>query len=410
MHWTIYLLTLALVAFALFLLHRVGLLKSTSATLVSVLLLLLAFGARLTVFDAVNTDYEWFLGPWVQHFRDHGGFGGFHLPVGNYNVPYLYFLAFFSYIPLPDLHLIKLLSTFFDLVLAYYVMKIVGLYVPGEMRRRIAFFATLFLPTVFLNSAYWGQCDGIYAAFVVMSFYYVMDDRPALSMVTLALALSFKLQAVFLFPLYLVFLYGKKLSFRHLPIFPLTYLLSILPAVFLGRPFLETLLFYATRPPHAGLSYNAPSIFAFYQGGHYNATLALVGLFFAFLFVFFIYVLVLVREDALLSNEGYLTLALIFAVGVPLLLPHMHDRYFYMADVFAVMLGLARLRYLVAIPLTQFASLLGYHTFLHHFADPPLQIPFIHFRMMHYGAAALLILLAYLVLNLLLRRHSSLVG
>ena len=42
-----------------------------------------------------------------------GGFAAVKLPIGNYNAPYLYFLAAISYLPIPDLYLIKLFSILF---------------------------------------------------------------------------------------------------------------------------------------------------------------------------------------------------------------------------------------------------------------------------------------------------------
>ncbi|MCL2569074.1 MAG: hypothetical protein FWE12_06560 [Oscillospiraceae bacterium] len=414
-------LMFTIAAFAFWLLWRQDLVRDTSATALSLLLLAGAFGARLYVIGFYNTDYDWFLSTWVQHYRDHGGFAGLAVRAWgeNYNVPYLYFLALFSYIPLPSLHLIKLLGAFFDVVLAFFVMQTVGLYVRCDTRKRIVFFAVLYLPTVFLNSAYWGQCENIFTAFAVMSFYYAMRNRPGLSMVCIALSFAFKLQAIFLFPLYLLFLYGKKIRFQHLFLFPITYLLAILPAVFFGRPFWDTLLIYVNQanPATRGLNYNSPSLFALVQGWPRAPFTALMdtlsvpflrnmGILLAFLFVFFLYYLVFRRQNgARPSGEGYLILALSFAIGVPFFLPQMHDRYFYMADIFAVILGLSRLRYLPAIALTQFASLLGYGVFLRHFATPPLPLPLAF--PMFYGTIALSILLITLVWHLWRRPGSA---
>ena len=413
MHWITYLLLLLIAAFALLLLRRQGLLHSVGVWAISILLLAGALLLRLSVFDATNTDYDWFLSTWVQHYRDHGGFWGLAIPAWgeNYNVPYLYFLALFSYIPLPALHLIKLLGAFFDIVLAFFVMQTVGLYVNSRTRKLVAFFAVLYLPTVFLNSAYWGQCENIFVAFSVMSFYYAMRGRPVLSMAAIALSFAFKLQAIFLFPLYLIFLYGKKIRIRHFAVFPATYLLAILPAVLLGRPFWDTLLIYVSsmNPATRGLNYNSPSLFALIQGWPHapftslQDTLSIpflrtLGILLAFGLVLGVYVQVFRRRGAHISGEDYLLFALLFAVGVPFFLPQMHERYFYMADIFAVILALSRLRYLVAIPLTQFASLLGYHVFLRHFATPPLLLP-LPFPM-YVGTIALAALLVFLFASL----------
>ena len=59
-----------------------------------------------------------------------------------------------------------------------------------------------------------------------------------------------------------------------------------------------------------------------------------------------------------------LSLLLLMAVGIPFLLPHMHDRYFFPADVLSVIFAFACPICLAAAPLTQFASLLGYHAYL----------------------------------------------
>ena len=412
MHVTVYMLMLVfmliLAGLTLFLLQRQKLLKNVQTWVISAVLLVGALLLRLHFFDAETTDFWWFLDPWVQHYRDNGGFLGLAIPIGNYNFAYHYFLALLSYIPLPTLHLIKLLSTLFDLILAYYVMLIVGLHAKSDTRKLIAFFLVLFLPTVFLNSAYWAQCDSIYVSFSVMGFYYAMRNRPAASMVCAAVAVAFKLQAVFLFPIYFIFLWHKKIRIRHLLVFPATYLALILPTTLLGRPFLETLLFYFDNALSASLGFlslNAPSIFALLENPwSVNESLARIGIISAFGLVLLVYLIVLLRHrNTRLPQEDYLNIALIFALGVPLFLPHMHDRFFYMADIFAVILGLSRLRFAAAIPITQFASLLGYHAYLRHFADPPLILPFEPLPT-SLGAIALIVLLVCLMVHLTLRR------
>ncbi|MCL2842885.1 MAG: glycosyltransferase 87 family protein [Oscillospiraceae bacterium] len=400
MHWFSIVTSILIAGFAFLLLRRQGLLRGALPRVGAILLLTGAFVARLFVFGHETLDYQWFLGPWVQHFRDSGGFSGFSVPVGNYHVTYLYFLALFSYIPVPDLYLIKLLSIFFDVILAYFVMQTVGLYTQSVWRRRTVFFAILYLPTVFLNGAYWGQCDSIFTAFLVMSFYYAMKRRPTRSMVMLAISFAFKLQAVFLFPLYLVFLFTRQIRLRHLAVFPVTYLLVILPAVLLGRPFWDTVFLYFQQasPEGRGLNYNSPSIFALYQGPRVNPELAWAGIIAAFVFVALIYLIVLFRHRRQVSNGTYLTLALLFVIGVPFFLPQMHERYFFPADIFAVIFGFARLRFLPAIALTQFASLLGYYTYLNN-RWPPVPI--------YYGTYGLMVLLAVLVVTLLLQPRAK---
>ena len=383
--------------YAFWLLRRAGVMAGRGQMPFVIVLLFGAFALRLLVFSHETLDYQWFLARWVQHFRDWGALAGFSVPLGNYHVAYLYFLALFSEIPLPDLYLIKLLSTFFDVILAYYVMKLVGLTGTTKTRQMIAFFLVLYLPTVFLNGAYWGQCDSIYAAFGVMSVYFALAGKPVKSMIALGLGFSFKLQIIFIFPLYLVFLVCKKIGIRHLFVFPVTYMAVITPAILLGRGFWHTVLFYfyQAAPGGRGLNYNSPSIFALVQGPNHNPTLRNLGILAAFAFVFLVYLLCFARRGKRPKTpEDFLLIGFLFALGVPFFLPQMHDRYFFLADVFAVALGLARLRYVLAIPAVQFASLLGYHAYLRN----------AFFLPMRYGAWVLAFVLVALLLAMLGRR------
>ena len=136
---------------------REGLLNQNKYLFTAVLLLALAFVFRGLYLDHRSGDYNTFLVKWVDYFRQNGGFHGFAESIGNYNVPYLYFLALFSYLPLNDLYLIKLLSIAFDVVLAFGMMKLVGLFTFSIPKRLMAYLGTLLLPTVVINGAIWGQ-------------------------------------------------------------------------------------------------------------------------------------------------------------------------------------------------------------------------------------------------------------
>ena len=65
-----------------------------------------------------------------------------------------------------------------------------------------------------------------------------------------------------------------------------------------------------------------------------------------------------------ISDKAVLGAALLFAIGIPFLLPHMHDRYFFAADILSLILAFTAAEYFIAAVLVQFASLLGYHAYL----------------------------------------------
>ena len=115
---------------------------------------------------------------WAAFFRDNGGFAAIAQPIGNYNAPYLYFLAAISYLPVPDLYCIKLFSILFDVLLAWGGGRLARcLTGEGDARPYLAFFLLLLLPTPILNGAYWRLVPPILCisvsvlGFMLLSYY-----------------------------------------------------------------------------------------------------------------------------------------------------------------------------------------------------------------------------------------------
>ncbi len=324
--------------------------------------------ARFFCMDHITSDYTDFLSQWVQFFRDNGGFGGIRLSVGDYNVPYLYLMAAISYFAVPDLYLIKLISIFFDLLLAFSAMRLVNLAFPEKKKTAAAVFCvTLLLPTVILNGAYWGQCDSIYGALTLLALADALDHHPCRSVLWLGVAFSFKLQAIFLIPLWCVLWYSGRVKFRHLLLFPVSYFATILPALLLGKPLGDILGVYFNQMGlyNDRLTLNAPSLYALIPyGAEVDGPFwARVGIFAAFALVLALLVgLFFVRKR--LTNAHILTAALVLAIGVPLLLPHMHDRYFFLAEVLSVVWAVGAYHRTPVPVCVQIASLGGYHAYL----------------------------------------------
>ena len=365
MDWIIVFLMALLAGFGLWILYQEGLLRSRAFWILSAALLLVSLGARLAVFDYETLDYQNFLAHWCAFYREHGGFSALRYQIGNYNIPYLYFLSLFSYLPTRDLYLIKYLSTVFDLLLAWAVLRLVSRFAVSPGRRLGSFFTVLFLPTVYLNSAVWGQCDSIYVALLLFGIVFALEDKPRASMVMAALAFGFKLQAVFVLPIYAVLWIRGKFKAKHFLLFPLTYVILVLPAVLLGRPFLDTLTLYFSQTGSigSGLNYNSPSVFAIFWRVENTSFASGIAIGAAFLFLINMLGVAWINRQKL-SEQSILALALLFAIGIPFLLPHMHERYFYAADILSLVMAFAFPLFSLAALLVQFASLLGYHAYL----------------------------------------------
>ena len=339
----------------------------------TLLILLLPIGAAFLVralcMDYAGTDYRNFLTNWYQFFQENGGFQAVSKAVGDYNVPYLYFMAAISYCPIPDLYLIKLFSIGFDVVLAWGCLRLVRVLAKerrGSTAPLAAFCAALFLPTVVLNGAFWGQCDGIYGALCIHAAALLLEGKNKTSVALMAVAFSFKLQAIFVLPLWGVLWLAGRVKFRELWVFPLTYLATIIPALLLGKPLGEILGIYLNQMgEYPRLVLNAPSIYQLVPyGAEVNDTLlSTLGIAAAGALVLALLALGFLLRDRL-DRELAMTIAVVLCIGVPFLLPRMHERYFFLADIFTLCWACSSLRRVPAAALAELSSLICYIVYL----------------------------------------------
>ena len=351
-------------ALALLLLWREKLFESKAIFAAAFAFTALALVIRASLLDFESGDYLTFLAPWTQFFRDNGGFAALRYSLGNYNPPYMYFLALFSYFDISELYLIKLLSVLFDVLLAWACIKLLGLYTGSRAKLLGVFLAVLFLPTVVINGAYWAQCDSIYAFFGIYALYLGLRGRGCASMVSLAACLAFKLQAVFIIPVFFILLLAKKLRWRQLLVFPAAYIVFMLPALLAGRPFVETMTLYFAQAGTVGdaMNYNAPSLTSMFQWSGNTESWSTLLIAAAFALVLASYAVAAVKRREL-DDTVLLGFALLLAMGIPYLLPHMHDRYFFISGVLALVLAIRDRRFFPIPLLAELASLHCYYAY-----------------------------------------------
>ena len=358
---------IALAALALLLLRLEGI---DNRTLLMMLLpVAAAMLVRSLMLEFMSGDYNRFLSHWVDHFRLNGGFAGIAEDLGDYNVPYLYILAAISYSSVPDLYLIKLVSILADVLLAWGGFRLVRILRgdrEGDRAPLTAFILLLFLPTVVLNGALWGQCDAIYGALVLHALAAVLNGKNKTSVALLAVAFSFKLQTIFLVPLWGVLWLARRVKFRELLVFPLTYALTIVPALLLGKPLEDILsIYFDQMGEFPALVLNAPSVFQLLPSkiADHKDLVTRAGILAAFALA-----LALLGVGLWLGrrmdNAAVMTAAVVLAIGVPFFLPHMHDRYFFLADVTTLCWACANWKRTPAAVLAAGASLASYMVYL----------------------------------------------
>jgi Gpi18-like mannosyltransferase len=313
--------------------------------------LVLALAVRWVFRDFRTFDVDNWVIPWYNYIQSHGAKAlGVEIPSfdirGNYTPPYYYllYMATFFDSMVPKLYLIKAVSVLFDFVASFFVFKIVHLGSQSEARAWLAFFVVLFAPTVIANGALWGQSDVIWASLLLGSIYFSLTRRPSLVVLFFGLAISVKAQAVFLFPYLLVLVLCSRLPWKLLPIIPAVYAVVMTPAILMGRSVIDVFEVYLRQGSfYKQLSLNAPNLYYFatypyVQSNRYHLIATILGATITVLASLFFAWHSRWRRGAL-TPQFLVFSATVSLTLAPFLLPRMHDRYFFAADLCSIALA-----------------------------------------------------------------------
>ena len=298
-----------------------------------VLLTALGFWARSALFGMVSQDYMYFLGPWYDTLRDEG-FSALGRQFGDYSPPYYYLLAILAKLSPDSLLCIKLLSCAADVVLALYAMRIAWAVSQSRTRACLAYALVFLLPQVAFNSAAWAQCDAMYAAALAACVYYFTQGRDAVGMLAYSVAFAFKLQAILLAPFLLLLFVLRRIRIRTLFLVPAVYVLTCVPAWLCGRSWKSLLSTYFQQTQMYGsVSMNAPSLYLLFSPYDTEPVIRAGVLLCAGVVLCAAYLAL--KNPVRPSPRLVLVLAAASAVCTAWLLPGMHERYFYVAEVLA---------------------------------------------------------------------------
>ncbi len=361
---------------------------------------------RWSLFDVVSADYRIFLSNWYAHLAQAGGLAGLGDEFSNYDTPYLALLAVLTYLPVDPLVGIKAISVAFDLVLALFAYRIVRVVRPeSAWLPTVITGIVLFLPTVVMNGSAWAQCDSIYASMVLGSLYFLITRRPWRAAIFFGIAFAFKLQAVFFLPVLVLVLVLNRHKLRTLLGAPAAFAALLIPALVAGRSLLSQLAVYpgqisgssgaggigAAGPAGGNLAgggggsqgggaggrgfggadavgtghaftANAPTPYAWLPADA-GEVWKYVGLGLAAAVALAFGVWLLRRRRPLAAGQVLLVAATATMV-VPWLLPEMHERYFYLAEVLLVLAIVVDRRMILPAAAIQIASTITYLSYL----------------------------------------------
>ena len=314
------------------------LLGKVEYTALALLLLYLGLCLRVALLNHESADYTSFLNRWVAAMRGMTVRQALSTPIGDYNMPYLYLLLAISRLPIRDLYGIKLFSILADAASALAVAALVRYLTKKDGAALLVFLAALFCPTTWLNSGYWGQCDSVYGAMGLWALYAGLQKRSKICWLLFALSLSFKLQAVFLLPMAVVLLCVGRIRLKDGWVFPAGFVGISVPALLAGRSFFDTFsIYFSQTQSYPYLSLNAPSFWSLIDNNYFS-NMASAPVLIAMSLSLGLLLLALWHGERL-DDRGLLLLGLVFPLMIPWLLPRMHERYFYFAELLSLVYG-----------------------------------------------------------------------
>jgi len=340
-----------------------------------IIITIFGIAIRSCFMDFESGDYLSFLQEWFSELKEGGGLLAIKNYRGDYNAPYITIMALLTYLPLSPLHSIKIVSIIFDYILAMSSMVLIYKLFKNNRKKDIyaliTYAAVLLLPTVILNSSAWAQCDSIYVAFAVISLIYLIDEKYIKSFIFLGISFAFKLQFIFLLPVYvLVYITKRKFPIYYFFILPITNLVLCLPAIIFGKSLLSCMAVYGNQMEiyKQYISLNFPGVYNLFLDGnnliYFEADfLSKAGVIFT-VAIFAIIALIFLYKKVELEKQDIISISLWSVMIATFFLPHMHDRYMFAADILSIIYFIYnRKKWYIPVGVN-FVSLYTYFAFL----------------------------------------------
>lgn len=336
--------------------------KENIINLFIMVFLVLALLLRFIIFEYKSSDYSIFLSEWFDKIKKLGGIKALKYNIGDYNVPYVTIISLLTYIPISSLISIKMVSIIFDFIGAYYTYKLVKICTKeNKFISVLSMIFILFLPTVWLNSALWAQCDFIYVTFIIMSLYYLKKNKISLSFVLLGLSFSFKLQFIFILPLYLILYFKEKnISIFHFLLIPFVNIIACLPSIIMGRKIIDCIKIYFNQTStYKDLTVNYPNLYMIFKAFFNRQTIVLIILT-VFILLVISFILIYKNIDI---KRNLIKYSLLISWLVVYLLPRMHERYAFLPEILSIIyIFIYKKNFYVPVVL-EAAALVGYYNY-----------------------------------------------
>lgn len=322
--------------------------------------------------DVVNYVFNW--------MKDIAkvGFGNFYTVDSDYSPLFLFIVGIFTKLPAGESvtvsgytyyknWMVYVKTTYFltEIAVAIGIYSIIKTITDDKRAAWLGYVVYLCLPVQFFNSAVWGNADVLYFVCFVYIIYFILKGKDGLAFLFTGFAFGIKLQAVFILPFLVYLLLSGRIKFYKIWLAPVGLFLTFLPAYFCGASFTQPFAFFKKQlDGYSLLTLGCANIWHLinirggsmevFEGGATVLGLLLIGVFTAIIF----------ERKIKLTKENLLSVAVFMLAIVPMFLPHMHERYFYVLDVFIVVYCLVTKKRYYLILLMQLSSGIAYHNYL----------------------------------------------
>jgi Gpi18-like mannosyltransferase len=328
--------------------------------------LVLAFAGvfALLVWHMTSPDMWVYLTPWYNHILESGRVQVFAHPFSNYSPPYLYLLSAASllapYLSAPSV--IKLLGVALTVPLAFalrWVFTASGVTDAGRWTC-----LTLVLPAVVINAPLLAQCDALWSAACLAAVAAAIARRPATMAAFAGAAFAIKAQSAFVAPVILATLIAQRAPLRAWLAAPAAFAALLLPAWLIGWPLADLLTVYVRQAEYKTWAGSLPNLWLLHPMLGLPAGAGFIAGYVAALGFVTAYLLRATRGEQ--TPERLVKLALLSALAIPFLLPKMHERFWFLADMLAFALAVVApgRRNLVIAAGVQIGSLIGMLAYL----------------------------------------------
>lgn len=297
---------------------------------------------RLPELHFESGDYKGFIEPWITHLANNNHLFGIATISSDYSPFYLFILGFISFLP-ESLWLlsVKMVSCLFDFFLAFICGQIVLTLSKSKEKTLIAFSLILLCPTVFLNSSVWGQCDVIYVSFLFVPLLLFIKDKNNPALFIYGISLTIKLQAIFILPFIIILFLNNKFKLQKFIFLILGFICTAFVALPFGgfNQFISSFFTQITSYSEH-LTLNAPSLYALFNvNSKHRSYIKITGILITFTILasLALYTLYITKNKGKQINVSkYIIIFFFCALIVPFFLPKMHERYFYIAEISAI--------------------------------------------------------------------------